>query len=220
MLTRILSQPWPLVERFLNEQRHGSIGVDVGCGNGKYLAVNNNVFIIGSDRSTNLTCIAAQHQPHSAVVADVLELPHPPSIFDFALSIAVIHHLSTRERRVAAITSTLDILKPPSSIDTSNDCGGKALLYVWALEQASSRRGWDNGDAQDVMVPWVTKSSQLSHIKGQRRMDETEPKEKTYQRYYHLYRKGELEEDVLHAGGVVFDSGYERDNWWAIVGRN
>jgi tRNA (uracil-5-)-methyltransferase TRM9 len=38
-----------------------------------------------------------------------------------------------------------------------------------------------------------------------------------FQRYYHLYRKGELEEDVLAAGGVVITSGYERDNWWAVA---
>jgi len=146
-------------------------------------------------------------------------LPHPPAIFDFALSIAVIHHLSTRDRRVAAIGSILEILKPRTAVETSKNCGGKALLYVWALEQASSRRGWDKGDAQDVIVPWVMKSRQASQIKGQMGVDETEPKEKTYQRYYHLYRKGELEEDVLHAGGVVLDSGYEKDNWWAIVGK-
>lgn len=43
-------QPWPIVERFLKEQPNGTIGADVGCGNGKYLAVNKEVFIVGSDR--------------------------------------------------------------------------------------------------------------------------------------------------------------------------
>lgn len=43
-------QPWPIVERFLKEQPDGAIGADVGCGNGKYLAVNDKVFIVGSDR--------------------------------------------------------------------------------------------------------------------------------------------------------------------------
>ena len=47
-LTRF--QPWPIVERFLKEQEDGAIGADVGCGNGKYLAVNDRVFIVGSDR--------------------------------------------------------------------------------------------------------------------------------------------------------------------------
>lgn len=43
-------QPWPIVERFLKEQPDGAVGADVGCGNGKYLAVNKKVFIVGSDR--------------------------------------------------------------------------------------------------------------------------------------------------------------------------
>lgn len=38
------------MERFLKEQRDGSVGADVGCGNGKYLGVNRGVYIIGSDR--------------------------------------------------------------------------------------------------------------------------------------------------------------------------
>jgi tRNA (uracil-5-)-methyltransferase TRM9 len=43
-------QPWPVVERFLLEQKPGTIGLDVGCGNGKYLMVNKSVFIVASDR--------------------------------------------------------------------------------------------------------------------------------------------------------------------------
>lgn len=43
-------QPWPIVDRFLREQRDGAIGADVGCGNGKYLGVNDKVWIVGSDR--------------------------------------------------------------------------------------------------------------------------------------------------------------------------
>lgn len=54
-------QPWPIVERFLKEQPDGAIGADVGCGNGKYLAVNKRVFIVGSDRYVvaSSTCSAA-----------------------------------------------------------------------------------------------------------------------------------------------------------------
>jgi tRNA (uracil-5-)-methyltransferase TRM9 len=49
VITDIL-QPWPIVEKFLRELPDGAIGVDVGCGNGKYLAVNPRIFIVGSDR--------------------------------------------------------------------------------------------------------------------------------------------------------------------------
>jgi tRNA (uracil-5-)-methyltransferase TRM9 len=43
-------KPWPIVESFLKAQPDGSVGLDVGCGNGKYLAVNPRIFILGSDR--------------------------------------------------------------------------------------------------------------------------------------------------------------------------
>lgn len=191
--------PWPIVKSFLQGLEPGSIGIDVGCGNGKYLKVNKDVFIVGSDRSTNLVKIASENEPHAAVVADTLALPHQIGRFDFAISIAVVHHLSTPERRREAIQSILECLA----------INGKALIYVWALEQKNSRRGWDEGNEQDVMVPWVMKT-------GKKNPNEDGTTEKTFQRYYHLYRSGELEEDIKAAGGVVTSSGYEKDNWWAI----
>lgn len=49
-----LPQPWPVVEDFLNSLEQGSLGADIGCGNGKYIGVNPNVCILGSDRYFNL----------------------------------------------------------------------------------------------------------------------------------------------------------------------
>ncbi|KAI9726226.1 MAG: tRNA methyltransferase, has a role in tRNA modification [Cirrosporium novae-zelandiae] len=211
-------KPWPIVEHFLNHLPDGSIGLDVGCGNGKYLAVNPKVFIIASDRSlsldvnmqdslnnhvdrsSSLVKIASQHQPHVSVVADTLQLPHPQDRFDFAISIAVIHHLSNPSRRIEALTSILATLNH----------SGKALIYVWALEQKDSRRGWDKGDDQDVMVPWVMKNKSKENAGDI---------PTTYYRYYHLYESGELESDITKAGGVILESGYEKDNWWAIMGK-
>lgn len=195
-------KPWPIVESFLKSQIPGSIGLDVGCGNGKYLTVNHDVFIVGSDRSSNLTRIASQHEPHTAVVADTLALPHQARRFDFAISIAVIHHLSSPERRREAIKAILECLRDD----------GRALIYVWALEQKSSRRGWDESHEQDVMVPWVMKS-------GKKNPNEDGSTERTFQRYYHLYRSGELDQDIIAAGGQTIDTGYEKDNWWATCSR-
>ena len=106
-------------------------------------------------------------------------------------------------------------------------------MYVWALEQEGSRRGWGEGGEQDVMVPWVMKGKVVKKVKGRGRKrsggegDGEEDKEqqpqqeadKTFHRYYHLYRQGELEENVRDAGGVVVEAGYEKDNWWAIAER-
>lgn len=204
-------KPWPIIEGFLKDLPDGSVGVDVGCGNGKYLAVNRNIFIVGSDRSSNLVAIAARHQPHSVVVSDVLDLPHPKHSFDFAISIAVVHHLSTVERRVQAITSILETLRP----------GGKALIFVWALEQENSRRGWSENDEHDVMVPWVMRVSKKA-ANGNRNAQgsncaDGQSQDRVFHRYYHLYGKGELERDVQAAGGILTDAGYEKDNWWAVA---
>ncbi|KFA66153.1 hypothetical protein S40285_03378 [Stachybotrys chlorohalonatus IBT 40285] len=188
-------KPWPLVKSFLLSQRPGSIGLDVGCGNGKYLGVNPAVHMLASDRSPALVHLARSERAGEVIVADGLNLPYRPGAVDFAISIAVLHHLSTRERRRAAVNALLDCVRP----------GGSILILVWALEQSSSRRGWDETSTQDTMVPWVMKT------KG--------APDATYQRYYHLYRKGELEEDVLSVGGTLLDSGYERDNWWVVYSR-
>lgn len=198
--------------------------------------------------STNLVKIATQHEPHDVVVADNLSLPHPPHSFDFAISIAVVHHLSTPARRVEAVRCILDLLRPAQQGKGGEE--GKALIYVWALEQKSSRRGWDEGGEQDVMVPWVMTAKkekvpkqkkpkkkrggeeglQIEEGKEEERGVASEEKserpdtkdsasggDKTFLRYYHLYRKGELEEDIEQAGGKVIESGYEKDNWWAIA---
>lgn len=213
--------PWPLVADFVRAQLAGSVGLDVGCGNGKYLAVNRGVHLLGADRSAALVRLArasasalaslstsaaaassdadtdadAAPSPPQVVVADGLALPFRAAAADFVVCVAVVHHLSTRPRRRQAIAALLRCLRP--------DPAARALVYVWALEQAGSRRGWHRGSRQDTLVPWVARRPAA-----------------TYQRYYHLYREGELDDDVRAAGGVVLQSGYERDNWWVVCRRS
>ncbi|KAL2891381.1 tRNA (carboxymethyluridine(34)-5-O)-methyltransferase [Ceratocystis lukuohia] len=269
-------KPWPLVTWFLQSRPAGAIGLDIGCGNGKYIGVNPDVVLLGSDRSGNLVSLAAPrtrfaqpvtapvrkaHQPTDSatpqqklippvtggdvLVADSLALPFVPGVADFAISIAVVHHFSTRERRCEAVRHILQAIQPPNGVRPAGGISlpdsarlqlpdgavigevapftdkpvqaGEALIYVWALEQRSSRRGWDEGAAQDQLVPWVTKGAAQ---KKQKVVVEEETgdaeEDKTVHRYYHLYRKGELEEDIRAVGGEVVRSGYERDNWWAI----
>jgi tRNA (uracil-5-)-methyltransferase TRM9 len=79
------------------------------------------------------------------------------------------------------------------------------------------------------MVPWVLKQKKEKKVKQRRShatnvettdehtSEEKESGDKTFLRYYHLYKKGELEQDIAEAGGVVLESGYEKDNWWAIT---
>lgn len=64
------------------------------------------------------------------------------SVFDFTISIAVIHHLSTNERRAKAVNACL---KPLAK-------DGVALLYVWAFEQDQKLKKFGSMHEQDVMV--------------------------------------------------------------------
>lgn len=125
------------------------------------------------------------------------------------ISVAVVHHFATRERRIQAMRALLDALTLGNASVREHEGAGRVMISVWALEQRNSRRGWDRGMEQDVLVPWVLKG-------GGKGSDGTE---QTFHRFYHLYQEGELEEDVQAAGGVVLDGGYEADNWWVIATR-
>ncbi len=96
----------------------------LGCGNGKYLGVNPQVYAIGSDICSELVAIG-RGRSHEVMSCDCLNLPYRTNLFDGAISIAVIHHLSTEDRRVDALRELCRVLRP----------GGELLVYVWAMEQ-------------------------------------------------------------------------------------
>ncbi|CAI5756081.1 unnamed protein product [Candida verbasci] len=235
-------KPWPIVERFLQSRSRYSIGLDVGCGNGKYLNVNKDLYIIGTDRSEGLINCAQTISKNSfnLGISDGLSLPHPNNRFDFAISIAVIHHFANEERRIEAISHILSKLK----------LGGECLIYCWALEQETSRRGYKEGDNQDILIPWVLKKQQHLPKKKKKNNMKRNSKEKieelydnkddkmkeeeelfdndnkddeieeTKYRYYHLYKKGELIDNALQTKKcIIIDDGYEKDNWWIIIKR-
>ncbi|CAH1776555.1 unnamed protein product [Owenia fusiformis] len=129
---------WPKVQEFLEQLEPGSLVADVGCGNGKYLGINKDIYILGSDHCHKLVEISAS-KGHNAMLCDNLQLPYRDGIFDAVISIAVIHHFSTAERRNMALRELARILRP----------GGVLMVYVWAMEQEKRKF-----EAQDILVPW------------------------------------------------------------------
>lgn len=70
---------------------------------------------------------------------DNLALPFRDESMDAVLSIAVIHHFATTERRVSALRELARVLR----------IGGRLIISVWAMEQSHRKF-----ESQDVLVPW------------------------------------------------------------------
>ncbi|KAF7997126.1 hypothetical protein HCN44_005403 [Aphidius gifuensis] len=129
---------WPSVYKFLEELEPGALVCDIGCGDGKYLNANKNIFNVGGDRCKRLTDIAREKEKE-VLVCDNLSLPFRDESFDAVLSIAVVHHFATTERRVNALKELARVLR----------IGGKLVISVWAMEQRHRKF-----ESQDVLVPW------------------------------------------------------------------
>jgi len=59
------------------------------------------------------------------MACDNLALPFKDDCFDAILSVAVVHHFATTERRVNALRELARVLR----------IGGRMLISVWAMEQ-------------------------------------------------------------------------------------
>ncbi|KAI0306643.1 hypothetical protein B0F90DRAFT_1808293 [Multifurca ochricompacta] len=133
-------KPWPLVSKFLFNIPTGWVGLDSGTGNGKYLPLPTDnpgrIWTVGLDRSPNLLSLA---RTAGVVRGDVLEGGWRRGAFDYAISIATLHHLATVDRRVTVVKRLFESVSPRH---------GRILIYVWA-----------STDGQDVFVPWVLQVS-------------------------------------------------------------
>jgi ubiquinone/menaquinone biosynthesis C-methylase UbiE len=214
---------WPRVETYLSFLPKGSILLDIGCGNGKYLGARplGDIWAVGIDRSSGLVDICSKRS-HEAAVGDALCVPFRRGIGDVVFCIAVLHHISTRPRRVLLIRELLRSARPD---------GGHILIYAWAQEQGrDSKRAFAS---QDVLVPWClsTKytgaSSSSSSGEIEKEDDGTNQKAPisdaqmieaggvpdpernvvVFQRYCHVYIAGELQgltKEACEAEGLAF----------------
>ncbi|KAL0071485.1 tRNA methyltransferase, has a role in tRNA modification [Marasmius tenuissimus] len=220
-------KPWPIIAKFLSDIPSGWVGFDSGTGNGKYLPLPldspGKIWTIGLDRSRNLLDIARKVGGDNAVreviCGDVLHNPWRKHVFDYAISIATIHHLATPERRKKAVQRLLQ------AVSTTH---GRILIYVWATEQDElSKREIPTSDlasGSDVFVPWVMAGK-------------PEAQDQVLNRYYHMFAAGELEALVAEAaqqtglpvgpastesgrkGVEVLQSGWERSNHYVELRR-
>ena len=95
-----------------------------GCGNGKYLTVRDDIVIHGVDTCQELSQLAYERHKN-IIIANNLHLPYRPLTMDAVISVGVLHHFASYERRLQSVKELARILKP----------GGQILIYAWAWEQ-------------------------------------------------------------------------------------
>ena len=185
---------WPKVEDFINSFHSKSLILDIGCGNGKNMGSREDCIYIGLDACENLMKQAKSKSNCSYIVGNCINLPFESNSFNYAMSIAVIHHLSTETRRLQAIQEINRILK----------IGGEALIYVWVYEQPR----FENEKSQDVNVKWML----------QKKYSEKKENDEIFYRYYHLFKKNELENLIYQIKNLkIIETGNQYNNWYCIV---
>lgn len=176
---------WPGFEVLAQYTESGDKVLDLGCGNGRLLDLlrDKNINYIGVDNSSTLISLAQKRYPGADFqVGDALNLPFPDNHFDKVYSIAVLHHIPSKELRQRFLKEAKRVLRPE----------GLLILTVWNLWQWRSFKynlkyailkllGLSKLDFKDVFVPWA----------------------KTRQRYFHCFSRGEFKRVVESVGFKV-----------------
>lgn len=191
--TRIII--WPKVKEFLENCKSNTTILDIGCGNSKNMGYKDDCFYIGVDISEELILQTKYKNNCQYIIADCINIPLQNNYVDYIISIAVIHHLSTYNRRLKAIDEISRILK----------IGGQALIYVWAYEQPK----FINEKKQDVFVKWNLQKKYNSNENFTSQI---------FHRYYHLFKKNELDELIQTFNNLkIIENGIQYYNYYCII---
>ena len=182
---------WNAVKDFLNNIPTKSIVLDAGCGNGKYISVRKDIIFLCFDITKELLNIAAnKYSKPDFIVCSCENIPIKDNCVDYAISIAVIHHLDSYDKRKQACLNILNKVKQ----------NGEVLITFWAYEQENSKKRdtkwkklYDNDT--DYLIPWLERVSKT-----------------VYWRYYHLYTQEEVEK-LGKELGYKYIIKFEYDNW-------
>ena len=159
------------------KERDG-FGIDIGCGNGRHLAIMaERGRAAGIDISFEMLKIARRKARNALLVqADAINMPFRENTFDYALFIASLHNIKGRENRIRALKEMKRVMKE----------GGEGIISVWAKWQDRWRRHfaiqalYKWRELGDIYIPWK---------RGVK-----------VERFYHLYSMRELKKDIRKAG--------------------
>lgn len=188
---------WPEVTKFLDSIKSGSLIADVGCGNGKYLDYRiKDCIVFAYDISEELLKISKNKRniKINYTQGTVLNLPYRSNLFDTIIHIAVLHHISTKERRLIVLRELIRIC-----------CiGGRICISVWADEQIKKEK-WKQcnmtNSNTDYMIPFDKRNGEVK------------------MRYYHLFTEHDFREllNELNKEVEIERFVYDKENWIAIL---
>jgi tRNA (uracil-5-)-methyltransferase TRM9 len=139
------------LEALARRWRTGKL-LNVGCAHGPdFLPFKDNFELHGIDISGKMLEMARRYASKynlkvNLAKADVGSLPYNDESFDFAIAVAVYHHVEGKEERLNALRELHCILKP----------GGEVFLTVWNRRQP---RFWLKPN--NIRVPWRTSEDTL-----------------------------------------------------------
>jgi ubiquinone/menaquinone biosynthesis C-methylase UbiE len=142
--------PWPEVEDFLDGAPTGALGLDLGCGNGRHVAplAERTDRVVALDASRNLLAEARDRvrgdgvADHTTLLAgDAARIPLRDATVTVAVYVATLHHLPTREQRVASLDDLARVLT----------ADGAALVSAWS----TAHDRFDADEGFDTTVEWT-----------------------------------------------------------------
>ena len=178
--SRVREKDWPefnfLFDKYLSPNDKV---LDLGCGNARFYQSfkNKGVDYLGIDVSSKLIEIAKNNYPEGKFEVSSIESILSDS-FDKVYSIAVLHHIPSREMRLSFLKEIKRVLKD----------NGSLILTVWNLKEKMKKRSfldWFRLDKGDVFLPWY----------GSR------------DTYFHCFNLEELIQLVSEAGFDIIDKG-------------
>ncbi|CAB0011783.1 unnamed protein product [Nesidiocoris tenuis] len=230
-------KPWPAVLDLVKSLEVGSVLLDVGCGNCKYFGHAKQIFEVGSDHSAGLLNIS-HDRGFQTVRNNCLSLPIRDGVIDCVICIAVIHHLSSSERRIHSVSEILRVLSD----------SGKALIYVWAKDQkykgstsnylkyGKKNNGHPVTDEQTDGTQKAQKEPKVNlpvHVNGtdfsqcqndvlvpwKLKTTSSSESASTFLRYYHVFDEGELDLLCEKAGAKILKTYYDNGNWCCLIAK-
>ena len=191
---------WPELFELKKHIKDGERILDSGCGNGRLYELfrDKDVEYIGVDNSEKLIEKAREKYGDYFKVANLFELPFSDKYFDSIWSVAVFHHIPSKQLRLKALKEMGRVLKK----------NGKIIMTCWNLWQPNYLKlllkftliklfKGSKLDFKDIFVP---KGVLIPGRRGKVRI------------YYHAFTKKELKKLFQKAGFKVGELRYLKRN--------